>query len=259
MNDRPNDDLEQKLRDGLRRGALPPAPDALRRRLAQLPGEPGRGRFSGLLTGLRLAALATAAAMALAFVLVARSLPAPAVGPGGSIATPSSPPAAVTPSSPPSANPPTPGPTIGPSPVTGFTCGSATVLPATTNAVVQVTEVRVGTHPGYDRIVFEFAGAGRPQLTIAPATPPFFKDPSGLPVEIGGSTFLTLKLYDASGYPVYQGSSAFAPQYPALIALVNDGDFEGYVSWIAGLSTTGCYRVSTLTGPTRIVVDFQAP
>ena len=146
-----------------------------------------------------------------------------------------------------------------PTPAPGFTCDPTTVLPATTSAVTAIKDVRVGTHAGYDRIVFEFVGAGRPRLTIAKANPPFVEDASGQPVSVAGRAFLTLKLYDASGYPTYTGPNSFSPGYPGLTALVNNGDFEGYVSWVAGLSGQACYQVSTLTSPTRIVVDIQTP
>lgn len=59
--------------------------------------------------------------------------------------------------------------------------------------------------------------------------------------------------------PTYTGPLTFAPRYPRLIALVRAGDFEGYVTWIAGLTAPACYHVFTLTGPTRLVIDFQAP
>ncbi len=280
----PDDDLEQQLRDGLRRGALPPAPDALRRRLAGLPNERSMSGAARLFSGLRLAALASAAAVVLVFVLVAHSLPGPS-GLGTATAIPSAVPS-LLPSASASGQPsstvsptltPSPTPTaslctlpcdpygtlppvlIQPSPAPGFTCASTTVLPATTSAVTAINDVRVGTHAGYDRIVFQFAGAGRPRLTIAKATPPFVEDASGQPVSVAGRAFLTLKLYDASGFPTYTGPNSFSPGYPSLTALVNNGDYEGYVSWVAGLTDLSCYRISTLTGPTRIVIDIQAP
>ena len=270
-----NDDLEQRLRDGLRRGALPAAPDALRDRLSRLPAESRGSRLAGLVSGLRLAGLATAAAVAIAFVLVVRSLPGPTgTGPAaslGSVATsgPSASPSALAtprpstgPTAEPSASSPIPViifPSSKPSVEPGFTCVASTILPATTSAVVKVTDTRVGTHAGYDRIVFEFTGTGRPQLTVAVASPPFVEDASGKTVNVPGAAFLSLKLYDASDYPTYTGPSSFSPGYPNLVALVNTGDFEGYVTWIAGLKDSTCYRISTLTGPTRIVVDVQAP
>jgi hypothetical protein len=265
-----NDDVEQQLRDGLRHGALPPAPDALRERLAQLPAEPIGLRPSRFLSGLRWAALTSAATVVLVFVIVVRSLPGVPAFPGASFGGVSSAGPSVTGSPIPTAEP-----TFGPaseapaassspqpvllSPAPGFTCASTTVLPATTSAVTQINDVRAGTHPGYDRIVFQFVGSGRPKLTVAKASPPFVGDASGLPISVAGRAFLTLKLYAASGYPTYTGPSSLSPGYPSLTALVNNGDFEGYVSWVAGLTGPACYRISTLANPTRIVVDIQAP
>lgn len=259
-----NDDLERRLRDGLRRGALPAAPDALRDQLNRLPTESRGSRLAGLVSGLRLAGLATAAAVAIAFVLVVRSLPGPTgTGPAaslGSVATsgpsptpsaPATPVSSLGPSSQPSGPSPTPSET--------FNCSGSQVIQATTNTVAQITDVRVGTHAGYDRIVFEFAGSGLPQLTVAVAGPPFVEDASGKPVNVPGNAFLSLKLFHASGYPTYTGPDSYSPGYPNLVSLVNTGDYEGYVTWIAGLKGSTCYRISTLTGPTRIVVDVQAP
>lgn len=264
-----NDDLERRLRDELRKGDLPAAPDALRTRLAGLPAEPRRAAFGRLFTGLRLAGLASAAAVTIAFVLIVRSLPGPtSVGPGaslGAVATSApSATAAAAATSAPSATLPTSipaSPTAEPSPSEILNCSGSEVVQATTTTVAQITDVRIGMHPGYDRIVFEFAGSYLPQLTIAVAQPPFVQDASGKPVTVPGNSFLSLKFYDASGYPTYTGPSSFTPKYPSLVSLVNTGDYEGYVTWIAGLhgGEASCFSVSTLTGPTRIVIDIQAP
>jgi hypothetical protein len=266
-----NDDLERRLRDELRRGALPPAPDGLRERLAQLPSEAQASGLARFFSGLRLAALASAAAVAIAFVLVVRSLPAPTgTNPGPSFAGVSSAGPSATGSPIPTAEP-TFGPASEPpaassspqpvllSPAPGFTCASTTVLPATTGAVTQINDVRAATHPGYDRIVFQFVGSGLPKLTVARASPPFVEDASGRTVVVSGRAFLTLKLYDASGYPTYTGPNSIPAGYPSLTSLVNTGDYEGYVTWVAGLNGPACYRISTLTGPARIVLDIQAP
>jgi len=269
---RSTDDVESRLRDGLRQGSLPGAPDALRDRLSRLPLEPVGSPFSRFFSGLRLAALASAAAVMIAFVLIVRALPG-----AGPIGSPG--PSAVAIASSPSATPsegatPTPVPTpiasigpsvepsVGPSGLAGFTCATWTTLPPTAsqaNPATQINDVRVGSHPGYDRIVFQFVGTARPQLTVAVAHPPFVGDASGKTIDVAGSSFLSLKLHVASEYPTYPGPGSFSPGYPALKALVNTGDYEGYVTWIAGLNGSTCYRISTLTGPTRIVVDIQAP
>ena len=261
-----NDDLERRLRDELRKGALPGAPDALRTRLAGLPAEPRRPAVSQLFTGLRLAGLASAAAVAIAFVLIVRSLPGPTTGgPGaslGSVAT-TGPSAGTVPTPAPSATSSASipaSPSTGPAPSESFTCAGSQVIPATTTTVAPITDVRVGTHPGYDRIVFEFAGSARAQLTVTRAYPPFVQDGSGNEVAVPGNAYLSLKLVHASGYPTYTGPSLFTPKYANLVALVNTGDYEGYVTWIAALRDVNqvCYNVSTLDSPTRIVIDIMA-
>jgi hypothetical protein len=257
-----NDDLERRLRDGLRRGALPAAPDALRDRLSRLPTESRGSRLSGLLSGLRLAALATAAAVALAFVLVVRWLPGPTgTGPSASLGSVATTSASASPTLGPTIGPtsgPSSGPSIGPSPSVAVTCATQFVVPATTESVTPITDVRMGTHPGYDRIVVEFAGPGRPQLTVEQTHGPFVQDASGQTIKVPGNVFLSLKLFDASGYRTYKGPSSLSPGYPNLVALVNAGDYEGYVTWIAGLGDINsiCYNVSTLANPTRIVIDI---
>jgi hypothetical protein len=130
-----------------------------------------------------------------------------------------------------------------------------------------IRDVRVGTHAGYDRIVFEFLGAGVPQITLAQAAPPFLKDPSGLPLAVPGSSFIEIRMTQASGagyarpdgQPTYTGPSTVTPHYPSLIALVQAGDYEGYSTWIGGLSGPMCYRVSALANPARLVIDLRAP
>lgn len=260
-----NDNLEERLRDELRRGALPAAPDALHDRLSRLPAESHGSRFGGLLGGLRLAALASAAAVAIAFVLVVRSLPGPSgAGPSASLGSVATTRPSAIPTLGPTSGPtsePSVEPSSRPSPSIAANCTPSFVLPATTSSVTPITDVRVGAHPGYDRIVFEFAGSGRPQLTVEQKLGPFVADASGQTIKVAGNAFLSLKLFDASGYPTYTGPGAFSPGYPNLVALVNAGDYEGYVTWIAGLRDINsiCYSVSTLTGPTRIVIDIVDP
>lgn len=68
-----------------------------------------------------------------------------------------------------------------------------------------LTDVRVGTHPGYDRIVFEFVTTrisrrrplGVPRYEITRAETPLTEDPSGLPLSVGGSVFLGIVFHGA--------------------------------------------------------------
>ena len=77
-------------------------------------------------------------------------------------------------------------PSAGPSDDQGpFAC-TLPVTDAGTAARAQITDIRIGEHVGYDRIVFEFA-AGIPEYRIEVAAPPFTQDPSGLPMNVAGS------------------------------------------------------------------------
>lgn len=136
-----------------------------------------------------------------------------------------------------------------------------------TAARAQITDVRVGTHDGYDRIVFEFMGEGGadaiPPFTVEQARPPFTADGSGLPIAVGGDEFLRVYLFGGSkrsptGGITYTGPTRFGEEMPRLDELVESGDFEDVSTWIAGLNEgDGCYRVAMLSAPSRLVIDLE--
>lgn len=133
--------------------------------------------------------------------------------------------------------------------------GSGTV------SLAHVTDVRVGEHDGYDRIVFEF-DAGIPAYAISEATPPFTRDPSGLPMTVDGSSFWEVVLTNGTkqlddGTSSYTGSTDLAPGFAKLVELVERGDFEGVSSWYVGMSGSSCVRVLTLADPARLVIDIE--
>jgi hypothetical protein len=128
-------------------------------------------------------------------------------------------------------------------------------------ARAQITGVRVGTHTDYDRIAFEF-DAGIPRYQIETATPPFFADPSGLPLQIAGSGFWKITLIGGTsvkpdGGSSYAGPTNFVPNFNALVQLGEGGDFEALSTWYVGLTDTSCIRVLTLSDPARLVIDIQ--
>jgi hypothetical protein len=154
-------------------------------------------------------------------------------------------------------------PAVTPTPSVTFACTLPVTLTGTTGAVetAVISDVRVGSHPdlGYDRIVFEFSGATYPGLTVSAVNPPFAHDASGIPFTVEGSSFLELRLTPATISGGYVGSTDIgAPSSTSNVRqFVQQGDFEAIDSWIVGLSGSTCVNVSTLTGPTRIVVDIQ--
>ena len=143
-----------------------------------------------------------------------------------------------------------------------FTCD----LPIHEDATVaraNITDVRIGTHDGYDRVVFEFAD-GLPEASLERAEPPFTHDASGEPIDVEGESFLRLILRGGTkqtleGTSSYDGPTEFETGYPALVHLIEGGDFEAQSTWYFGLAAESCVRVLTLTddGTARLVIDIE--
>ena len=135
---------------------------------------------------------------------------------------------------------------------------------------MNLVDVRVGAHNGYDRVVFEFdepdpnpaGNGGIPYYQIKTAKPPFTQDPSDLPVEVEGEAFARIIFQGASGYDfdgnaTYDGPRRLTPGFGTLTDVVESGDFEATLTWILGLSRTTCWEVQELSNPTRLVIDFH--
>lgn len=141
-----------------------------------------------------------------------------------------------------------------------FSCELPIVEDATV-AVANIIDVRVGTHDGYDRVVFEFE-QGTPELTLGRATPPFTQDASGAPIDVEGDSFLVLTMRGGTkqtdaGTSSYDGPLDFDPGQPTLVDLVEGGDFERQSTWYLGLTSEACARVIVLDGPPRVVIDVE--
>ena len=113
-----------------------------------------------------------------------------------SVAAPASPTSAATPTTAPTSTP-VPSGDSGEVPTT--TCAELPYLRGTDFERVRVADVRVGTHPTYDRIVFQFAAGKFPDIEVRKVKPPFKLDPSDLPVTIDGDTFIKIRLEPCRG------------------------------------------------------------
>ena len=143
-----------------------------------------------------------------------------------------------------------------------FTCDLPIHVDATT-ARANITDVRVGSHADYDRVVFEFTD-GLPEASLERAEPPFTQDASGAPIDVEGSSFLRLVMRGGTkqteaGTSSYDGPLDFDPGFASLVDLIEGGDFEAQSTWYLGLTSEACVRVITLTddGPPRLVIDVE--
>ena len=143
-----------------------------------------------------------------------------------------------------------------------FTC-DVPIHADQTVARANITDVRIGTHDRYDRVVLEFI-AGLPEASLERAEPPFTHDASGEPIAVQGESFLRLIMRGGTkqtdeGTSSYDGPTEFETNHPALVHLVEGGDFEAQSTWYFGLAAESCVRVLTLTddGSARLVIDIE--
>jgi hypothetical protein len=126
-----------------------------------------------------------------------------------------------------------------------------------------LTDVRLGRHEVYERLVFEFLPGSRPGYRVRYIRPPIVEDASGLVVEVDGAAFLSIRMEPASGFDlagelgeVYTGPTRIAGT-GTIVEVVRTGDFEAVLNWVAGLEQRSPFRVLSLAGPPRIVVDVR--
>ena len=171
----------------------------------------------------------------------------------GVFLSPPAPPVATTP-------PPAPGPspsTAAPSPFAADT-GPDTAEPSP-GAAVTVTDVRVGRHDGFDRVVFAVEGAGLPGWD-ARYVPEARSAGSGFEVGVAGEGILQLALTGVglpgdTGVAPYAGPDRVPSEGDAVREVVLDVIFEGQMAAFLGTAAERPFRVYRLQNPTRVVVE----
>ena len=127
-----------------------------------------------------------------------------------------------------------------------------------------LTDVRAARHEGYDRVVFAFKNA-LPGYDIRYVQRPITEDASGRVVAVDGAYVVRVRMENAldadltkaSAPRTYTGPTRLAPPTPEVASLVRTGGFENVLTWAIGLRDRVDFRVTTLSGPPRIVVDFR--
>ncbi len=148
--------------------------------------------------------------------------------------------------------------------LTGGLAGSATALPPFTTAPktttagpatpqATLTRITVGRHAAFDRVVFRFRGStpGYRVRYVAQV----IQDGSGLPVTLLGRRFLQIRFEPTVNGSSLNASAVITPRFPTLRQIKRAGDFEGVITFGAGLSKRAGFRVFTLSAPRRVVVD----
>ncbi len=149
---------------------------------------------------------------------------------------------------------PTPQPTAGL--LAGFTCADASG--GSEQSGSGVVSVRVGQHDGYDRLVIEFSGPIPSYKVQRRSGTSFTTSPRGQTVTLRGTNGVLVVIHPILNWTSYSGPSAFQPDYPVLREARQVENFEGYQQWALGIQGSPCLRVTTLTSPSRLVVDVAA-
>jgi hypothetical protein len=131
--------------------------------------------------------------------------------------------------------------------------------PAGAQSIPTLEAVRAGRHPGFDRVVFEFRG-GVPSHRIR-YVDQLVQDGSGNPVSVAGAADLEVvfegaNAHDGRGNPTVS-PRRFSPGLTAVKEVAQVGDFEATVTYGVGLDRRRPLEVSTLSGPSRLVIDVS--
>ncbi|MHA7132473.1 AMIN-like domain-containing (lipo)protein [Oerskovia turbata] len=209
---------------------------------------------------------------ALAVLAVLLTLPACASADDGADGSPSSTSASSESSTPATTPSATDSPSVSPTDTTDddssttappFPANSeADLADASPGAALTVTDIRIGRHDGFDRVVYELGGTGTPGWRVE-YVPEALDDGSGEVVDVAGSGTLLVSI-SGSGYPHETGQTEFSAS-PVRAAgtqqveeVVFRGVFEGYAKSFIGTDTAdNPFRVYALTNPTRVVVEIR--
>jgi hypothetical protein len=126
---------------------------------------------------------------------------------------------------------------------------------------VVLKEIRTGSHPQFDRVVFEFQGDKVPGYRVEFVKQPLVTCGAGDAVQVNGSSFLSVRLLPAQAH-TNDGKATikqreFAPDMQVIKQLKSLCDFEADVQWVLGLSSPNNYRVLELLNPSRLVIDVR--
>ncbi len=128
---------------------------------------------------------------------------------------------------------------------------------------VLFTGIRVARQDGFDRVVWEFSGTGMPGYQVAYTDDPR-RDGSGFPVDLPGGTTLAVGLSGVRipteplpGEVPYPGPEQVAAAGTVHVTEVLAGAwFEAHQDGFVGVRRQEPFRVYTLEGPPRVVVEI---
>lgn len=126
-------------------------------------------------------------------------------------------------------------------------------------ALLAVSNVRVGNHQGFDRVVVDLAGSGEPGWFVD-YTPTPMHSTTGRALPLSGNAFLNINI-DGTVYPGELGiddevAVEMAGSTSNVVDVVSGGTYEGRSQIVVGLRSEAPYSVQVLEDPKRLVIDI---
>lgn len=145
-------------------------------------------------------------------------------------------------------------------PAAGSTAvATTTSVPATFPGNATLVDVRIGRNDGFDRIVFEFKD-NLPAARVEYVTNPQACG-SGKNVTYPGTAAVSIRFEHAQAHDdngkLTIPATDVPPQGTTILGATSSCDFEGIVTWIAGIKAKQPFTVTTLANPPRVVVDIR--
>lgn len=135
---------------------------------------------------------------------------------------------------------------------------------ASSDALVTVTDIRLGRHDGFDRVVFETDGTGTPGWDVRYVDAAASQG-SGDPIEVEGGAVLQVTLTGVglpgdTGVEEYSGPRRLsAADTEVVTEVVWDATFEGTSVAFTGVTEETPFRVYLLEDPARVVLEVADP
>lgn len=128
-----------------------------------------------------------------------------------------------------------------------------------------VTDVRIGHHPGFDRVVYQFGGSGGPPGWVVQYTDRAVQNGSGRQLEIAGTSVLEVEIL-GTAYPWDSGATPYSgpdpatdPSAPRIAGVYGTQVYEGTTQSFIGIDADRPpFSVTTLDNPVRLVIDIAA-
>ena len=146
----------------------------------------------------------------------------------------------------------------------GWIVGTAEAPSTVQGGVALLSSVRTGTHPDYERFVIELSdqGAGFPSYHVSYIDKPLIECGSGEQVFPVGDAWLEIRMepldaHTQEGQPTVSHRPRDLPGLANLLRMYMTCDFEAVSTIVLAVRTPNRFRVLTLEGPRRIVVDIQ--